>query len=205
MHRIERATQDDDCTVSFNAKIWGINKGFTAHIIEQYPDERILWEVESGAAHTGVVTFHELGENLTRIQVSLDIQPDSMLEKAGRGWRFAKRAVRADLSRFQAYVEMNGRETGAWRGVIEDGEVVEEHDEDYDSERDYADPDELETSGYADDHDDEDSDDEDSDEESEDDDEDDEPVAEEDEDDADEDEEDEEESRSGRRRTAARS
>jgi len=36
----------------------------------------------------------------------MDVKPDSLLEKAGRCMRFAKRAVRGDLHRFKAFVEM---------------------------------------------------------------------------------------------------
>jgi hypothetical protein len=50
-----------------------------------------------------------------------------------------KRAVRADLARFKAFIEMQEVETGAWRGAIEDGEVVKEHPSSYDKGRDYAD------------------------------------------------------------------
>jgi uncharacterized membrane protein len=129
MHRLEQVSQDDDCTISFGSKIWGINKTFQARIIEQYPDERIKWEVEEGPSHVGVVSFHPLADRLTRIELDLDVDPDSLLEKAGRGMRFVKRAVRGDMHRFKAFLELNDEETGAWRGVIEDGEVVEPHDE----------------------------------------------------------------------------
>jgi hypothetical protein len=62
-----------------------------------------------------------------------------MIEKAARGMRHVKRAARADLHRFKAFIEMAEQETGAWRGVIEDGELVEEHDPSYDEEREYSD------------------------------------------------------------------
>ena len=110
MHRIESAEQVDDATVSFQAKIWGINKRFEADIVEQKPDERIEWNVTEGYAHTGVVTFHALAENLTRIDLSLDVQPSNIIDKASRGMRFVKRAVRGDLHRFKAYVELADQE-----------------------------------------------------------------------------------------------
>jgi hypothetical protein len=138
MHRLDQATQEDDCTVSFRAKVWGMSKEFVGEIVEQRPDERIQWSVKEGVAHTGVVTFHELAPRLTRVQVSLDVEPGSLLEKAARGMRHVKRAVRADLARFKAYIEMQEVETGAWRGVIHDGELVEGHDEEYDKDREYA-------------------------------------------------------------------
>ncbi|HEX2467545.1 MAG TPA: SRPBCC family protein [Solirubrobacterales bacterium] len=123
MHRIESAEQVDDATVSFQAKIWGITKRFEADIVEQRPDERIEWNVTEGYAHTGVVTFHPLSENLTRIDTSLDIQPSNLIDKASRGMRFAKRAVRGDLHRFKAYVELDKDDKDGWRGTIEDGKV----------------------------------------------------------------------------------
>jgi uncharacterized membrane protein len=124
MHRFERVTQEDDTTVSFKTKIWGISREFEAQIDEQRPDERIKWSSTQGTTHTGVVTFHPLGDRLTRVQVSLDLEPGSLLEKAGRGMRHLKRAVRADMSRFKAFIELQEEESGAWRGVIKDGEVV---------------------------------------------------------------------------------
>jgi hypothetical protein len=143
MHRVTRVTQEDDCTVSFATKIWGKTKEFEAQIETQRPEQRIKWSVSQGITHAGVVTFHELAPSLTRIEVNLDIEPDSLIEKAARGMRHVKRAVRADLARFKAFIEMQEIETGAWRGVIEDGEVVEPHDDSYDDERDYSDVDDL--------------------------------------------------------------
>jgi uncharacterized membrane protein len=139
MHRLDQATQEEDATVSFRTKVWGMSREFEGQIVQQRPDERIMWNVSEGVQHTGVVTFHELAPRLTRIQVSLDVEPGSLLEKAARGMRHMKRAVRADLARFKAFIEMQEVETGAWRGVIEDGEVVEEHPSGYDKGRDYAD------------------------------------------------------------------
>jgi uncharacterized membrane protein len=123
MHRVESVDQADDTTLSVSMKVWGITRRFEAKIVGQRPDERIEWNVTEGLAHTGVVTFHELAPHLTRVEVSLDFEPHGMLEKMGRGMRFAKRAVRADLHRFKAIVELDEEAEGGWRGTIEDGEV----------------------------------------------------------------------------------
>jgi uncharacterized membrane protein len=106
MHRVDSVQQKDDSTVSFSTKVWGITKEFEAEIVDKKRDERIEWHTEQGLAHSGVVTFHKLAPRLTRIEVSMDVKPDSLLEKAGRGMRFTKRAVRGDLHRFKAFVEM---------------------------------------------------------------------------------------------------
>jgi uncharacterized membrane protein len=161
MHRVTRVSQEDDCSISFATKIWGKTKEFKADIETQRPDERIKWKVSEGITHTGVVSFHELAPNLTRIELNIDVDPGSLIEKAARGMRHIKRAVRADLHRFKAFIEMQELETGAWRGVIEDGELVEEHDDSYDEERDYSEVDDL-YAEQSDDDDDDDDDDEDS-------------------------------------------
>jgi uncharacterized membrane protein len=123
MHRLESAEQVDDATVAFSTKIWGVNRRFEAEIQEQRPDERIEWNATEGLSHTGVVTFHELSDRLTRIEVTVDLEPHGLFEKAGRGMRFAKRAIRGDLHRFKAYAELNDEDEGGWRGTIEDGDV----------------------------------------------------------------------------------
>jgi uncharacterized membrane protein len=128
MHRLQSVSQEDDCHVSFKTKIWGFSREFKAEITEQRPDERIKWQVTEGVTHTGVVTFHELGPRLTRVELNIDVQPGSLIEKAARGMRHVKRAVRADLARFKAYVLMQEEEDGAWRGRIEDGKVKSRSD-----------------------------------------------------------------------------
>jgi uncharacterized membrane protein len=143
MHRVINVSQDDDDTIRFTTKIWGKTKEFEAKILNQRPDDRIMWKVSQGITHAGVVSFHELAPRLTRIELTLDVKPGSLIEKAARGMRHVKRAVRADLHRYKAFIEMQELETGAWRGVIEDGEVVEPHDESYDEERDYSEVEDL--------------------------------------------------------------
>jgi hypothetical protein len=56
-------------------------------------------------AHAGVVTFHSLDDELTRVMVDMDFVPQGVLEKMASGLRFVKRAVQSDLARFKAYVE----------------------------------------------------------------------------------------------------
>jgi uncharacterized membrane protein len=123
MHRVDQVEQVDDTTLSFATKVWGITKRFEAKIVEQRPDQRIEWDASEGLAHTGVVTFHKLSDRLTRIEVSLDVEPHGMVEKMGRGLRFTKRAVRGDLHRFKALIELDAEAEGGWRGTIEDGQV----------------------------------------------------------------------------------
>jgi uncharacterized membrane protein len=107
MHRLESAEKIDPKHVHFTGKIWGISRDWEAKITEKRTHEAIAWTSEDGLDNTGVVTFHKLAPRLTRVELSLDISPHGPIEKIGRGMRFTKRAVRADLHRFKAYAEMN--------------------------------------------------------------------------------------------------
>src|SRR4051794_32139259 len=103
MHRVQRVEQRDDAHVAFHAKVWGINRMWEAEIVEQRPDERIVFKSTNGVQITGVVTFHDMAERLTRIELNIDVDPDGPIEKIARGTRMIKRATRGDLKRFKAY------------------------------------------------------------------------------------------------------
>jgi uncharacterized membrane protein len=123
MHRVTSVSQEDETHIAFKSKIWGVSKEFQAEIDEQRPDERVKWHVVEGLSHKGVVTFHELAPRLTRVELNVDVEPGSLIEKFARGARHVKRAMRADLHRFKAYVVMNEEASGEWRGTIDEGEV----------------------------------------------------------------------------------
>ncbi len=137
MHRVNSASQEDEGHVTFTEKMWNFSRDFEAEIVEQRPNERIVWRSVNGIKHAGVVTFHELAPRLTHIELTVDFKPAGFFEKIGRGARFSKRAIRADMHRFKAYIEMKEEEDGAWRGFVEDGEVTgyeEEQQEEQDEE-----------------------------------------------------------------------
>jgi hypothetical protein len=128
MHRVQSVSQDDETHLKFKTKIWLFSREFTAEIEEQRPDERIEWHVTEGITHHGVATFHEIAPRLTRVEINVDVEPSGLIEKSARGMRHVKRAIRADLHRFKAYVMMNEEPEGEWRGTIEDGEVKQERE-----------------------------------------------------------------------------
>jgi hypothetical protein len=105
--------------------IWGVRRSWEAEILEQRPCERIVWRSRGGPNTVGVVTFHRLSDRLTRIEINVDFQPHGLFEKTASGFRMSRRALKSDLMRFKAFTEMREEETGAWRGRIEEGEVVE--------------------------------------------------------------------------------
>jgi hypothetical protein len=90
--------------------------------------------------HSGVVSFHKIDDNLTRVMVDMDFLPTGVVEKMASGMRFVKRAVQADLARFKAYCELADAEglEYAQPGELEnkDDEKDENKDEKQDETKD---------------------------------------------------------------------
>jgi uncharacterized membrane protein len=105
MHRVLEVSEEDDNKIHVSEKIWFWTREWDGEITEQRKNDRIAWKTESGMQHSGVVSFHKLDDNLTRVMVDMDFLPTGVVEKMASGMRFVKRAVQADLARFKAYVE----------------------------------------------------------------------------------------------------
>jgi uncharacterized membrane protein len=142
MHRVERIEQRDDTTLMWHENIWGVRRSWEAEITEQEPCVRIAWRSKGGPQTIGIVTFHKLSDNLTRIAITVDFQPKGLFEKTSSGMRITRRALKSDLMRFKAFIELRDEATGEWRGRIEDGEVVDEQDERDEEELDASEEDE---------------------------------------------------------------
>src|SRR3954452_7424047 len=106
MHRVLNVQQEADDRVAWQEKIWFSKRDWEGRITERRENELIAWKSTKGTQHKGVVTFHKLSDNLTRVMVDMEFEPTGMIEKMGSGMRFVKRAVQADLARFKAYVEL---------------------------------------------------------------------------------------------------
>jgi uncharacterized membrane protein len=118
MSGVESISQVDDRRTHWVTKVGGVRREFDAEITEQHPDERIAWKSVGGdTKHAGVVTFHRLGDQDTRVTVQLDWQPEGVVEKAGAAAGVDNLQVKADAKRFKEYVEERG-ESGQWRGDI---------------------------------------------------------------------------------------
>jgi len=66
----------------------------------------------------GVVTFHRLTPDTTKVMVQMDFEPEGVVEQAGDKLGVVRRRVTGDLERFKAFIESKGSETGSWRGDV---------------------------------------------------------------------------------------
>jgi uncharacterized membrane protein len=106
MHRVLDVKADDGDKIHWREKIWFSTREWDGEITDKRRNDRIAWKSVKGTQHSGVVSFHKLDTNLTRVLVTVDFVPSGMIEKMASGLRFVKRAVEGDLARFKAYVEL---------------------------------------------------------------------------------------------------
>jgi uncharacterized membrane protein len=119
MSGVERVDQLDDQRLHWVAKVAGKTKEWDAKITEQTPDQRVAWTATSGAENAGVVTFHRIDDETTRLTLQLDVDPEGLVENVGTALGFLERRVKGDLERFKDFLESRGVESGAWRGDVE--------------------------------------------------------------------------------------
>jgi uncharacterized membrane protein len=124
MEGVESVRQLDDTHLEWKASIAGVEKEWRAEITEQEPDQRIAWRSTSGATNAGVVTFHRLDDQKTRVTLQLDVEPEGGIEAVGDSLGLVKRRAEGDLERFKEFIERRGMATGAWRGAVEQGDVT---------------------------------------------------------------------------------
>jgi uncharacterized membrane protein len=126
MDGIQSVQQLDETHVEWVAEIRGESRQWTTEITDQQPDEKVAWKTIAGEVkNDGVVTFEQVGDDKTRVNVEMDVEGNSTTENvAGNLLGIVKGQVRGDLERFKQLIENRGKETGAWRGEVRDGETT---------------------------------------------------------------------------------
>jgi hypothetical protein len=127
---VKSASRADDTHSDWQMKVFWSNRSWKAHTTEQVPDDRISWSSEGAKGTTrGVVSFHRLADNLTRVLLVIEYYPSGLFEKTGNIWRAQGRRARLDLKNFARHITLKGEAEDGWRGEIEDGEVVKSHED----------------------------------------------------------------------------
>ncbi|GAA0594540.1 hypothetical protein GCM10009546_65940 [Actinomadura livida] len=158
MKKVISVDQADETKLNWQAKIFWSKRTWEATIIEQVPDEHIVWRSQGAKGHVdGTVSFHKLSPNLTRVLLVLEYHPQGFFERTGNIWRAQGRRVRLELKHFRRFVMTQSLtradEVEGWRGEIRDSEVVRTHeealdDEDRDRKDDAPEAEEQETEEY---------------------------------------------------------
>src|SRR6187200_3018532 len=121
MGGVQSVTQLSDDRLDWVAEIAGVRRQWQARILEQVPDQRVAWAATEGATNAGAVMFEDVGGGQTAVRLSLEYEPEGLVEKVGDKFKIVENQAEADLDRFKAIIEAEGYATGAWRGSVNEG------------------------------------------------------------------------------------
>jgi uncharacterized membrane protein len=116
MDGVKEVRRLDDTHLHWVAEIGGHAEEWDAEITEQRPDERVAWKATSGKQNAGVVTFHRINDQTSKIMLQLEWESEGMVEAVGSAIGQDDRQVKSDLERFKDLVESQGTTSDAWRG-----------------------------------------------------------------------------------------
>jgi hypothetical protein len=119
MRSVERVIRTGDGAHHWVVKIAGRRREFDTRITSDDPGKRVAWEGTGDMPHSGVMVFTPIDNGNTRMSVSIDWQPGSVVQKAGHRVGSDHREVRNELWRFKDFVESGG--TLTHHGVPEHG------------------------------------------------------------------------------------
>lgn len=80
-------------------------RDWDAEILDERPCESFAWRSVQGADCAGLITFHQLSERLTRIEIDLDVLPRGPGQALAFASHLAHRRAESELRRFKAHLE----------------------------------------------------------------------------------------------------
>ncbi len=121
MGGVKDVHQHDDQRLHWVAEIAGVRREWEATILEQVPDQKIAWAATEGATNAGAVRFEPVGPGATLVYLSMEYEPEGVVEQVGDKLGIVERQVTSDLQRFKDLIEDEGYASGAWRGSVNAG------------------------------------------------------------------------------------
>ena len=121
MGGVKSVTQLSDDRLEWVAEIGGVRRQWEAKILEQVPDRKVAWAATEGATNAGAIEFEDIGGGQTSVQLTLEYEPEGIIEKVGDKLNVVDRQAEADLQRFKEFIEDEGYASGAWRGSVSSG------------------------------------------------------------------------------------
>ncbi|MDQ1054477.1 carbon monoxide dehydrogenase subunit G [Arthrobacter sp. SORGH_AS 212] len=121
MGGVKSVTQLSDDRLEWVAEIGGIRRQWEARILEQVPDRKVSWAATEGATNAGAVEFEDVGGGQTSLRLTLEYEPEGVVEKIGDKLNVIERQAESDLQKFKEFIEDEGYASGAWRGSVNPG------------------------------------------------------------------------------------
>lgn len=109
VHRIEDIERHGE---GLAGQIAGPRSGdWAAEVLDEREEQSFAWHSVEGSDCAGLVTFHELSDRLTRIELNLDVVPTSIAEAVTLSTHLADRRAQTDLRRLKTRLELINPDT----------------------------------------------------------------------------------------------
>ena len=128
MSGVEEVRRVGDGMTHWVAHFAGVRREWDAAIVEQVPDEKVAWAATTGATNAGTVFFDSVAAGCTRVRLTLDFEPEGVVERIGDVLDIVQRQAVEDLDRFKEFIEGQGSAAGGWRSTSEDGGVMSQEE-----------------------------------------------------------------------------
>ena len=127
--RVEGAEEVDEGRIAIELRLRGHTRRIELELTHEQPEQRIEWESTEGPRNSGTISFHELAPRLTHVELSVDLEPDDLIQRVTRAAHLTERSIRAELRRFKAYAELWQDEEEIDQAPADDAEVDSGEDE----------------------------------------------------------------------------
>lgn len=105
MDDVDNATQLGDRHSRWMTRFAGVQREFESTVGEHLRGQKIAWTTLRGWPHEAAVTFEPVGADRTVITVSIDHQPNSIMERVADRLGLIRRRLQASLEEFKQNVE----------------------------------------------------------------------------------------------------
>ncbi|MFF1925753.1 cyclase, partial [Streptomyces sp. NPDC058221] len=95
----------DERRIAWQQALPGPDKRLVAELTEVVPEDRIAWKTTEGVHHAGVVTFHRLDDESSRLALQIDYDPRGFVEHVGALTNLDSVLANYDLGEFQKLAE----------------------------------------------------------------------------------------------------
>ncbi|MEU9201216.1 SRPBCC family protein [Streptomyces sp. NPDC048332] len=105
LSHVQRVDPLDERRFAWQLALPGVDKSFVAELTEVVAEDRIAWKTTEGVHHAGVVTFHRLDDESSRLTLQIEYDPQGFVEHLGALTNLDSVLANYDLGEFQKLAE----------------------------------------------------------------------------------------------------
>lgn len=105
MEGVQEVKQLDDTHFLWRVGFGDKTEEWDAEIIEQTPNQRMVWQSKNGTIKQGIVTFESISDTKTRVRAEMTYDPQGFTENIADLLGLVARRLEGDLEQFKELIE----------------------------------------------------------------------------------------------------